>query len=108
MKEKLDPISEAIADIRAGKVVIVVDDANRENEGDFITAAENAFLSEPRHANMRLRNIQMKWLERKLLNFSKYLIAHDVEVLTTATHHGGAKAQRFFNQNYFWRRENAW
>jgi len=42
MKEKLDPISEAIADIRAGKVVIVVDDANRENEGDFITAAENA------------------------------------------------------------------
>src|SRR6187455_797151 len=42
MKEKLDPIIEAIADIKAGKVVIVVDDANRENEGDFITAAENA------------------------------------------------------------------
>ena len=42
MKEILDPISEAIADIKAGKVVIVVDDANRENEGDFITAAENA------------------------------------------------------------------
>jgi 3,4-dihydroxy 2-butanone 4-phosphate synthase/GTP cyclohydrolase II len=42
MKEKLDPIAEAIADIKAGKVVIVVDDANRENEGDFITAAENA------------------------------------------------------------------
>ena len=42
MKEKLDPISEAVADIKAGKVVIVVDDANRENEGDFITAAENA------------------------------------------------------------------
>jgi 3,4-dihydroxy 2-butanone 4-phosphate synthase/GTP cyclohydrolase II len=42
MKDKLDPIAEAVADIRAGKVVIVVDDANRENEGDFITAAENA------------------------------------------------------------------
>ena len=42
MKEKLDSIAEAIADIRSGKVVIVVDDANRENEGDFITAAENA------------------------------------------------------------------
>ena len=42
MKEHLDTIAEAIADIRAGKVVIVVDDANRENEGDFITAAENA------------------------------------------------------------------
>src|SRR6187200_2014459 len=42
MKENLDTIAEAIADIKAGKVVIVVDDANRENEGDFITAAENA------------------------------------------------------------------
>ena len=38
---KLNTIEEAIADIKAGKVVIVVDDANRENEGDFITAAEN-------------------------------------------------------------------
>lgn len=37
---KLDSIEDAINDIRAGKVIIVVDDANRENEGDFITAAE--------------------------------------------------------------------
>ncbi len=37
---KLDSIEEAINDIRLGKVIIVVDDANRENEGDFITAAE--------------------------------------------------------------------
>ncbi|WP_374958756.1 3,4-dihydroxy-2-butanone-4-phosphate synthase [Gilvibacter sp.] len=36
----LNTIEEAIADIRAGKVVIVVDDENRENEGDFIAAAE--------------------------------------------------------------------
>ena len=35
-------IDEAIEDIRAGKVVIVVDDADRENEGDFIMAAEKA------------------------------------------------------------------
>ena len=35
-------IEEAIADIRAGKMVIVVDDADRENEGDFIMAAEKA------------------------------------------------------------------
>jgi len=34
-------IEEAIADIRAGRMVIVVDDADRENEGDFIVAAEN-------------------------------------------------------------------
>jgi len=37
---KLDSIEEAIADIKAGKVVIVVDDEDRENEGDFIAAAE--------------------------------------------------------------------
>jgi 3,4-dihydroxy 2-butanone 4-phosphate synthase/GTP cyclohydrolase II len=35
-------IDEALADIRAGKMVIVVDDADRENEGDFIMAAEKA------------------------------------------------------------------
>ncbi len=35
-------IEEAVADIRAGKMVLVVDDADRENEGDFIMAAENA------------------------------------------------------------------
>ncbi len=39
---KLNSIQDAIADIKSGKVVIVVDDANRENEGDFITAAQNA------------------------------------------------------------------
>lgn len=39
---KLDSIKEAIDDIRAGKVVIVVDDEDRENEGDFIAAAEKA------------------------------------------------------------------
>ncbi|HEY5689783.1 MAG TPA: 3,4-dihydroxy-2-butanone-4-phosphate synthase [Yeosuana sp.] len=37
---KLNTIHEAIDDIRNGKVIIVVDDENRENEGDFIAAAE--------------------------------------------------------------------
>ncbi|MEM9023555.1 MAG: bifunctional 3,4-dihydroxy-2-butanone-4-phosphate synthase/GTP cyclohydrolase II, partial [Bacteroidota bacterium] len=41
MTKKLHTIEEAIEDIRQGKVVIVVDDENRENEGDFITAARN-------------------------------------------------------------------
>jgi len=36
----LNHIEEAIADIKAGKIVIVVDDEDRENEGDFICAAE--------------------------------------------------------------------
>ena len=39
-KTQLNTIEEAIADIKAGKVIIVVDDENRENEGDFIAAAE--------------------------------------------------------------------
>lgn len=37
---QLDSIEEAINDIRNGKVIIVVDDENRENEGDFLAAAE--------------------------------------------------------------------
>lgn len=35
-------IEEAVEDLRNGKVVIVVDDENRENEGDFIALAEKA------------------------------------------------------------------
>ncbi|MBL0913219.1 MAG: bifunctional 3,4-dihydroxy-2-butanone-4-phosphate synthase/GTP cyclohydrolase II [Bacteroidia bacterium] len=38
---KLNSIEEAIEDIKNGKVIIVVDDEDRENEGDFITAARN-------------------------------------------------------------------
>lgn len=38
----LDSIESAIEDIKNGKLIIVVDDEDRENEGDFITAAENA------------------------------------------------------------------
>lgn len=42
MDFQLNTIAEAIEDIKAGKVVIVVDDEDRENEGDFLTAAANA------------------------------------------------------------------
>jgi 3,4-dihydroxy 2-butanone 4-phosphate synthase/GTP cyclohydrolase II len=37
---QLNTIEEAVADLKAGKVIIVVDDEDRENEGDFICAAE--------------------------------------------------------------------
>lgn len=37
---KLNTIEEALEDIKAGKIIIVVDDEDRENEGDFICAAE--------------------------------------------------------------------
>ena len=39
-KFKLNSIESAIKDIRDGKIVIVVDDKNRENEGDFLASAE--------------------------------------------------------------------
>lgn len=38
---KLNTIEEALAELKAGKVIVVVDDEDRENEGDFITAAGN-------------------------------------------------------------------
>jgi len=41
MKFQLNTIEEAIQEIREGKVIIVVDDEDRENEGDFLTAARN-------------------------------------------------------------------
>lgn len=41
MEVKLNTIEEAIEEIKNGRVVIVVDDENRENEGDFLTAARN-------------------------------------------------------------------
>jgi len=37
---KLNTIDEALEELRNGKVIIVVDDEDRENEGDFIVAAE--------------------------------------------------------------------
>jgi 3,4-dihydroxy 2-butanone 4-phosphate synthase / GTP cyclohydrolase II len=42
MKKAFDPIEAVIEDLRKGKMVIVVDDADRENEGDLIMAAEHA------------------------------------------------------------------
>ncbi len=41
-KNQLDSIEDAIKDIENGKIVIVVDDENRENEGDFIASADKA------------------------------------------------------------------
>ena len=40
MKVECDPIEEAITEIKNGRAIIVVDDADRENEGDLIFAAE--------------------------------------------------------------------
>ena len=51
-KIRLDRIEDAIEDFRNGKMVIVVDDEDRENEGDLIMAAE---LVTPEHVNFMLR-----------------------------------------------------
>lgn len=39
---KFNTIKEALQDLREGKIIIITDDENRENEGDFICAAEFA------------------------------------------------------------------
>jgi 3,4-dihydroxy 2-butanone 4-phosphate synthase/GTP cyclohydrolase II len=49
---RLDQIEEAIADIKAGKIVLVVDDEDRENEGDMICAAE---MITPEMVNFMIR-----------------------------------------------------
>lgn len=53
MEFKLNTIEEAIEDFKAGKFVIVVDDEDRENEGDFIMAAEKIT---PDAVNFMLKN----------------------------------------------------
>lgn len=50
---KLSTIEEALADFKEGKFIIVVDDEDRENEGDFITAAE---MITPEKVNFMLTN----------------------------------------------------
>ena len=50
---KLDSIEDALKDFREGKFVIVVDDEDRENEGDLIMAAE---MITPEKVNFMLKN----------------------------------------------------
>jgi len=40
MKRKFDSVESVVADLRRGRMVIVVDDADRENEGDLVMAAQ--------------------------------------------------------------------
>ena len=56
MKEtiKMDRIEDAIADFKEGKFVIVVDDEDRENEGDLIIAAEKIT---PEKVNFMLQGV---------------------------------------------------
>ena len=53
MEFKLNTIEEAIEEFKKGNFVIVIDDEDRENEGDFIMAAEKIT---PEHVNFMLKN----------------------------------------------------
>lgn len=52
-KNELDSIEDAILDFKSGKFLIVIDDENRENEGDFVIAGE---LITPEKVNFMLKN----------------------------------------------------
>ena len=52
-KYKLNSIDDALQDFKEGKFIIVVDDEDRENEGDLIMAAE---LITPEKVNFMLKN----------------------------------------------------
>src|SRR6185436_4625597 len=53
MSLKFSPIPEVLADLKKGKLIIVVDDADRENKGDLIVAAEHAT---PTHINFMAKH----------------------------------------------------
>ena len=55
-KIHLDSIEEAIDDFRHGKMVIVVDDEDRENEGDLIVAAEKITPEQVNSSACRIRS----------------------------------------------------
>ena len=77
----LDKIEDAIADFREGKFVIVVDDEDRENEGDFITAAE---MITPEKVNFMLQNGRGVLCAPITISRAKELeLAHQVEENTS-------------------------
>ena len=65
---QLNTIEEAIEDFREGKFLIVVDDEDRENEGDFIIAAEKVT---PEKINFMLKNGRGVYAPRSRKNVAK-------------------------------------
>ncbi|WP_326696473.1 bifunctional 3,4-dihydroxy-2-butanone-4-phosphate synthase/GTP cyclohydrolase II [Streptomyces sp. NBC_01754] len=82
----LDPVAQAVRDIAAGRPVVVVDDENRENEGDLVVAAEKAtpeivafMMSECR--GLICAPMESDELERLGL---PQMVAHNTESMSTA------------------------
>lgn len=65
---QLNTIEEAIEDFREGKFLIVVDDEDRENEGDFIIAAEKVT---PEKINFMLKTDEVYYAPRSRKNVAK-------------------------------------
>ena len=57
-KVHLNSIEDALEDIKNGKIIIVVDDEDRENEGDFVSAAE---LTSPEQINFMATHCDYFW-----------------------------------------------
>lgn len=80
-KIKLDSIEEALEDFRAGKFLVVVDDEDRENEGDLIMAAE---MVTPDHVNFMVTNARGELCAPITISRCKELnLPHQVEENTS-------------------------
>ena len=64
-KTLLNTIEEAIASIKRGEIIIVVDDEDRENEGDFVAAAEVITPEKINFMATHGRGIDLYTIERK-------------------------------------------
>ena len=85
-KIKLDKIEDAISAVKKGEIIIVVDDENRENEGDFITAAETIDSSKINFMAKNGRGLICVPMSEKLcskLNLEK-MVPNNTDPLETA------------------------
>jgi len=84
MDQTFAPIENIIADIKAGKMVIMVDDENRENEGDLIMAAEKAQAADVNYMATHGRGLICLTLSRERCK----LLRLPLMVRETDQHHG--------------------
>ncbi|TAE47918.1 MAG: bifunctional 3,4-dihydroxy-2-butanone-4-phosphate synthase/GTP cyclohydrolase II [Bacteroidetes bacterium] len=83
---KIDSIEEALQELRAGKMIVVVDDQDRENEGDFVMAAEfvsaESITLMTRYASGIITNpMPAEWLRRLDLDL---MVRENTESMRTA------------------------
>ena len=76
---KLNTIEEAIEDIKQGKIVIVVDDENRENEGDFIAAAEKVTPEMINFMTQHGRGLDMMVENNTVLHHTQFTVSIDLK-----------------------------